>query len=97
MADITKEDLEQAMRDMDRALLPRNKDGLISPMEDAAGPSEQLYYPAIKRTADNNGPAMIFAEDFLGGKIPDYLIYVPGHEKPGQEPWQNGLYMMIRC
>lgn len=89
MADITKEELAQAMRDMDRALLPRNKDGLISPMEDAAGPPEQLYYPAVKRTADHDGPAMFFAEDFLGGKIPDYLTYVPGHEKPGQGPWQE--------
>lgn len=80
---MTKEELEQGMRDMDRALLPHTKDGYIDPMHFFGGSAEQLYYPIPKRTEENDGPPMYFAEDFVGGKIPDYLTYEPGHEKPG--------------
>ena len=46
-------------------------------------------YPAVKRTEEHDGPGMFFYEDYADGKIPDYLIYVPGHEKPGKGPFQE--------
>lgn len=86
---MTEDELKKAKLAMEMAWMPRTKEGLISPMEDLRGSPEQLLYPAVKRTEEHDGPGMFFYEDYADGKIPDYLIYVPGHEKPGKGPFQE--------
>ena len=64
---------------MERALQARNKDGLIDPFISFTEPppSDQLYPRFTKNVV------FVDAYDFEDGNTPDYLEYVPGHERPG--------------
>lgn len=70
---------KEALEAMERALQARNKDGLIDPFISFSEPppSDQLY-PRFTQNI-----AFVGASDFEDGNTPDYLEYVPGHERPG--------------
>lgn len=70
---------KEAMEAMERALQARNTEGLIDPFISFSEPppSDQLY-PRFTQNI-----AFVDAFDFEGGNTPDYLEYVPGHERPG--------------
>lgn len=79
-----KKPQQSAFDAMERAMLPRTKDGLIDPMILATEPPlGDMLYPHFMPTPEGKIVPMVTAYDFADGKIPDYLEYVPGCEKTG--------------
>lgn len=74
------EDEEKAaLKNMDHALSPHTKEGLIVPMTFFDGPPEVYLYPVQELNEHGAINPMHFAEDFADGKIPSYLKYSPGY------------------
>lgn len=70
------------LRAMDRALAPRNQNGLIEPMIFDNQAPETLIFPAVTPDANGRITPMFFADEFADGAIPNSLVYAAGHLKP---------------
>lgn len=96
------EDRAELERQADRALAPRNKDGLINPIMPAGpGPAAdmagQIYYPAVKPDQDGCVQPLIFDQDCVGGQLPSYMEYAPGWERPDRPYDGRSLEGIIYC
>lgn len=67
--------LEQAMDAMNRAFTPRDEQGLLLPMEFENEPGQKVLVPYVEPDENGLTRGMIFAEEFVDGKIPSYLRY----------------------
>lgn len=75
--------IEEARVAMERALTPRDKNGLIIPITIASEP-EVAFYPVRAPDADGNVTPMWFADEFTDGLTPSDLRYVEGCRFPSQ-------------
>lgn len=78
--DFAESQKKAALENMDRALSPHTKEGLIVPMTFFDGPPQIYLYPVQKLDENGKIRPMLFAEDFADGKLPDYLSYELGYE-----------------
>ena len=78
--DSSDEEWQEWMKNMERAMMPRNNEGLISPMIFQGKPPDRMLVPTVVPDENGCAPGMFFAEDFKNGRIPSYLDYTPGYE-----------------
>lgn len=90
MKEMTKEVRDAALNAMNRALTPRNEDGLIEPVVFFDMPQKEMLVPyfdpsvtgGLKRVA-------CFADEFADGKLPPDLKYTEGHLIPPKTPIES--------
>jgi len=89
---MTKEEQQQCISNMNRALTPRTQDGLICPVTFTDGSNPDLVYPAWKPRSDGLIRGTVFPEEFADGKVPEDLIYARGFQRESI-PSNDPLYM----
>ena len=89
---MTKEEQQQCISNMNRALTPRTQDGLICPVTFTDGSNLDLVYPAWKPRSDGLIRGAVFPEEFADGKVPKDLMYARGFQRESI-PSNDPLYM----
>lgn len=78
---LTEEEKEKALKELFKAMTPRDRNGVIEPLATRDGMDREIMYPYWKLDEHGRGRAMVFLDEFLNGNIPDDLAYAPGYQK----------------
>ncbi len=70
-------------------MAPRDASGAIQPMTWEDDNKTQTFYPYLKPDANGCIQPMSFDDDFADGKVPPYLGFASGHQKPNAPPYDG--------
>ena len=87
---LTKEELEKARAEMDRALLPKDQNGFFNPVDYLDEPARTELYAHQEPRPDGSFDPMFLAEDFANNNRPQGFSYQPGHMAPGTT-WDSNI------